>query len=176
MGIGNTTSSSALAAVLLRLPADEVTGRGAGADDDLLATKTEVVRRAADRVRQGTGEELDPFVALQELGGAEIGALAGFVVGGAAAGVPVVVDGFIAGVAALLADRLAPGAAARCVAAHRSVEPGATAVLAALHLVPLLDLGLRLGEATGALLAVPLLRAATAVLAEMGTIDEVDSS
>ena len=173
MGIGNTTAASALAAALIGLPAEEVTGRGAGLDDAALAVKTEVVRRALARVRDKAGADPDPLLALQELGGVEIGAVAGFVVGGAAAGVPVVIDGFIAGAATLLAARLAPGAAARCVAAHRSAEPGATAVLEALDLEPLLDLGLRLGEASGALLAIPLLRAATTVLREMGTIDEV---
>jgi nicotinate-nucleotide--dimethylbenzimidazole phosphoribosyltransferase len=166
MGIGNTTPSAALVATLTGRPAGEVTGRGAGADEALLRHKTAVVAGAATRAR-----DLDPLGTLAEVGGLEIAALAGFVVAGAAARVPVVVDGVVALAGLLVAEALAPGAAEWCVAGHRSVEPGATAALAHLRLEPLLDLGLRLGEGTGAVLALPLLEAAARVLAEMSTFD-----
>jgi nicotinate-nucleotide--dimethylbenzimidazole phosphoribosyltransferase len=100
-----------------------------------------------------------------------VAALAGFIVGGAAAGVPVVVDGVIADAALLAAERLVPGVAARCLAGHRSTEPGATVVLALLGMEPILDLGLRLGEGTGACLALPVVEAAARVLREMATFD-----
>jgi nicotinate-nucleotide--dimethylbenzimidazole phosphoribosyltransferase len=109
---------------------------------------------------------------LSEIGGLEIGALAGFVVGGAAAGVPVLVDGVIAVAALLVADALVPGARDRCIAGHRSTEPGATAALTHLGLEPLLDLDLRLGEGTGACLAVPIVQGAARVLRDMATFDE----
>ena len=169
MGIGNTTAAAALIAAFTGRPAAAVTGRGAGVDDAGWARKVAVVegalRRHAGAVAEG------PVATLAALGGLEIAALAGFVVGGAAAGVPVVVDGVIAGAALLAAERLVPGAAARCLAGHRSVEPGATAVLDELGMEPLLDLGLRLGEGTGACLALPVVEAAARVLGEMATFD-----
>ena len=170
MGIGNTTASAALVAALLdRLPA-EVTGRGTGVDDEGLARKVGVVEAAlarhADVVASGDAEAV-----LAAVGGLEIAALAGFVVGGAAAGVPVVVDGVIADAALLVAERLVPGVVARCIAGHRSSEPGATAVLDALGLEPVLDLGLRLGEGSGACLALPVIEAAARTLGEMATFD-----
>jgi nicotinate-nucleotide--dimethylbenzimidazole phosphoribosyltransferase len=172
MGIGNTTASAALVAALTGAPAGDVTGRGTGVDDATLARKAAVVARAVERA--ATHEE--PLAVLAEVGGLEVAAIAGFVVGGAAAGVPVVVDGLIAAAGTLAAARLAPGVEARCVAGHRSPEPGATVALEALGLAPLLDLGLRLGEGTGACLAVPLVQAAARVLAEMATFAEAQVS
>lgn len=170
MGIGNTTASAALVAALLDRPPAEVTGRGTGVDDEGLARKVAVVEAAlarhADVVASG-----DPEAILAAVGGLEIAALAGYVVGGAAAGVPVVVDGLIADAALLVAQRLVPGVSARCIAGHRSSEPGATAVLDALGLDPVLDLGLRLGEGSGACLALPVIEAAARTLAEMATFD-----
>ncbi len=169
MGIGNTTPSAALVAAFTGSAAAAVTGRGTGIDDDMLATKTGVVERAVTRVR---GMDGDAISVLAEIGGLEIAALAGFCTEGAAAGVPVIVDGVIACAALLVADALAPGVAARCIAGHRPVEPGGRIALAHLGMMPVLDLDLRLGEGTGACLAVPVVRAAAAVLAEMATFDE----
>jgi nicotinate-nucleotide--dimethylbenzimidazole phosphoribosyltransferase len=170
MGIGNTTPSAALVAALCgQLPAD-VTGRGTGIDDETLGRKVSAVERAIGRASRA-GDLDDPVRALASLGGLEIAALAGFIAGGAAARVPVVVDGVIALAAAVVAHAVNPDVTSYLVAGHRSTEPGASAALAHLGLVPLLDLGLRLGEGTGALLAVPLVQAAARVLADMATFD-----
>lgn len=171
MGIGNTTAASALVGAFTGRSAAAVTGRGTGIDDAGLARKVAVVERAL--VRAGKSE---PLEVLAQLGGLEIAALAGFITGGAAARVPVLLDGLVAGAAALTASALAPGVERWCVAGHRSTEPGATAALEHLGLVPLLDLGMRLGEGTGALLALPLLQAAAKVLGEMGPLDSLISS
>jgi len=169
MGIGNTTPSAALIAAFTGRTAAEVTGRGTGIDDAMLARKAQVVAAAlvlhADAIAAG------PLPTLAALGGLEIAAMAGFIVGGAAAGVPVVVDGVVANAALLSAAALAPGVVDRCVAGHRSTEPGAAAALAHLGLEPLLDLGLRLGEGSGACLALPLVEAAARILGEMATFD-----
>jgi nicotinate-nucleotide--dimethylbenzimidazole phosphoribosyltransferase len=169
MGIGNTTAAAALVAAFTGRPAAEVTGRGTGVDDAGLARKTAVVERAL--ARHAAAVTAGPLETLAALGGYEIAALAGFIVGGTAAGIPVLVDGLIADAALLAADRLAPGAAARCIAGHRSVEPGAAAVLEELGLAPVLDLDLRLGEGSGACLALPIVEAAARILAEMATFD-----
>jgi nicotinate-nucleotide--dimethylbenzimidazole phosphoribosyltransferase len=170
MGIANTTPSAALVASLTDRPATAVTGRGTGIDDVLLTRKTALVAAAAARAHyQHDGE---PLAILAEVGGLEHAALAGFLVGGAALQVPVVVDGVIAAAALLVASRLVPGVERCVIAGHRSVEPGASAVLAELGLDPVLDLGLRLGEGTGALLALPLVEAAARVLQEMSTFGE----
>lgn len=169
MGIGNTTPSAALTAALTGRPAADITGRGTGIDDGMLRTKIRVVETAAARA-----SGLDPIAMLSDIGGLEIGALAGFVIAGAEARVPVIIDGLIALAGALVADALTAGAVRPyLVAGHRSVEPGATAALQHLGVEPLLDLGLRLGEGTGALLAVPLVQAAARILAEMATLDEL---
>ncbi len=167
MGIGNTTPSAALVAALTATPPAQVTGRGTGIDDAVFATKVAVVERALARL----APDATPLTVLCEVGGLEIAALSGFILAGAAARVPVVIDGVIAVAAALVARALAPASAGYLVAGHRSVEPGATAGLAALGLRPLLDLGLRLGEGSGAALAVPLVQAAAAILAQMATFD-----
>ena len=169
MGIGNTTAAAALVAAFTGRPPVEVTGRGTGVDDAGLARKIGVVDRAL--TLHAAAVAAGPLEALAALGGFEIAALAGFIVGGAAAGVPVLVDGLIADAALLAAERLVPGVAARCIAGHRSVEPGAAAVLDELGLMPVLDLDLRLGEGSGACLALPVVEAAARVLAEMATFD-----
>jgi nicotinate-nucleotide--dimethylbenzimidazole phosphoribosyltransferase len=166
MGIGNTTPSSALVAAYTGHPADECTGRGTGVDDATLARKTAVVAAAAERV-MGAG----PEQVLAEVGGLEIAALAGFAAAGVAARVPVLVDGLIALAALLAAEALAPGTRHGCIAGHRSTEPGASVALEHLGLIPLLDLDLRLGEGSGACLAVPLVQASARVLREMATFD-----
>ncbi len=167
MGIGNTTASAALIAHLTGKAPAAVTGRGTGIDDTMLATKVAVIERALRRL----DPQAEPLTVLAEVGGLEIAALAGYVLAGAANRVPVVLDGVIAVAAALVARALAPASAGYCIAGHRSVEPGASAGLAALGLEPLVDLGLRLGEGSGAALAVPLIQAAAALLGEMATFE-----
>ena len=167
MGIGNTTASACLIAHLTGRPAGAITGRGTGIDDEMLARKTTIVADAVARL-PGDADALD---VLAEVGGLEHAGLAGLVVGAAAHGVPVVLDGVIAGAAALVAQRLAPAAVDHCFAGHRSVEPGHVAALATLGLRPLVDLDLRLGEGSGAVLALPLVRSSAAVLRDMATFD-----
>lgn len=167
MGIGNTTPSAALIAALTGRPVVSVTGRGTGIDDERLARKVAVIERAVARIAPSA----DPLTVLAEVGGLEIAALTGFIVAAASARVPVIVDGVIAGAALLVASRLDARVLPYVIAGHRSVEPGATAVLAELGLEPVLDLGLRLGEGTGACLAFPVVQAAALVLNEMATFD-----
>jgi len=167
MGIGNTTASAAVIAVLTDRPAQEVTGRGTGIDDHRLAVKISVVERAISRI----AGKRDPIDVLREVGGLEIAALVGFIAGGAAARVPVVIDGVIAAAAVLVAVEAAPGILPFVFAGHRSTEPGASAVLSHVGLEPIIDLGLRLGEGSGACLAVPLLQAAAHLVGEMATFD-----
>ena len=168
LGIGNTTAASALLAALTGHPAPKVTGRGSGIDDETLARKVAVVERAVARAGRAA-----PVEVLAQLGGLEIAALAGFVAGGAAAGVPVLLDGLIAGAAAVVAAALAPGCEGWLVAGHRSSEPGASAALEHLGLEPVLDLGMRLGEGTGAVLALPVLQASARVLHDMANLDSL---
>jgi nicotinate-nucleotide--dimethylbenzimidazole phosphoribosyltransferase len=168
MGIANTTSASTLAAALTGLPAEAVTGRGTGVDDAGLRRKVAVVERALALHFPGRAPA-DPLRALAAVGGFEIAGLAGAALAAAARRTVVVLDGFISSTAGLLAARLDPGARDYFVAGHRSLEAGHRAVLEALRLVPLLDLGLRLGEGSGAVLALPLLRAAADVMADMAT-------
>jgi nicotinate-nucleotide--dimethylbenzimidazole phosphoribosyltransferase len=167
MGIANTTASAALVAAFTGADPRAVTGRGTGVDDPTWERKVAVVESAL-RDRPVTD---DPVATLASLGGFEHAGLAGFVVGAAARRVPVVLDGVIAGSAALVAQALAPHAIDHCFAGHRSVEPGHAVALAELGLRPLVDLDLRLGEGTGAVLAFPVVEAAGAVLREMATFD-----
>jgi nicotinate-nucleotide--dimethylbenzimidazole phosphoribosyltransferase len=167
MGIANTTASAALVAALTGALPEAVTGRGTGIDETVLARKVEVVVRAL-RARPVTA---DPVETLASLGGFEHAGLAGFILGAARRRVLVILDGVIAGAAALVAQALAPAVAGYCFAGHRSVEPGHAVALAQLGLRPLVDLDLRLGEGTGALLALPLVEAAGATLREMATFD-----
>jgi nicotinate-nucleotide--dimethylbenzimidazole phosphoribosyltransferase len=170
MGIGNTTSSAAIIAAVTGRPPAEITGRGAGADDATLERKIHAISEGLDRLAGNPGAN-GPLTVLEELGGFEIAALAGFIVGGAAHRVPVITDGVIATAALLIAHGLAPDIHGYVIAGHRSVEPAATAALAHLELEPVLDLDLRLGEGTGAVLALPLVQAAAHVLNEMATFD-----
>jgi nicotinate-nucleotide--dimethylbenzimidazole phosphoribosyltransferase len=169
MGIGNTTPSAALIAHFTGAPAAEVTGRGTGVDDPMLARKVEVVSAALER-SSGLGGD-DHLGWLASIGGLEIAAIAGYILGATEARVPVLIDGVIAAAAALVAVALAPVALDYCFAGHRSTEPGASAALAHLGLRPILDLEMRLGEGTGACLAVPVLQTAARILGEMATFD-----
>jgi nicotinate-nucleotide--dimethylbenzimidazole phosphoribosyltransferase len=172
MGIANTTASAALVAAFTGADAADATGRGTGADDETLLRKVDAVRRGIERhALTPASANADPVGALAAVGGLEHAAIAGFVLGGAARRVPVVLDGVIAGAAALVAAALAPAAIDACVAGHRSAEPGHGFALDALGLRPLVDLDLRLGEGTGAVLAFPLVRAAAAALRDMATFD-----
>jgi nicotinate-nucleotide--dimethylbenzimidazole phosphoribosyltransferase len=164
MGIGNTTSAGAVTAALLDVPPEAVCGRGTGVDDAGVARKVDAVRRG---LAANPGRE--PLAVLAGLGGFEIAVLAGIVLGCARSRVAVLLDGFITAAAALVAVRLESAAAEVLIASHRSPEPGHALLLDALGLEPLLDLGLRLGEGSGAALALPLLRSAVAILAEMAT-------
>jgi nicotinate-nucleotide--dimethylbenzimidazole phosphoribosyltransferase len=169
MGIGNTTPAAALVAAFTGATAVAATGPGTGIDDDMLRHKIDIVAGAVDRASRW----LDPVSVLTDIGGLEIAALAGYIIGGASAGIVVVIDGVIACAAALVADAIAPGVSDRLVAGHRSSEPGARLALEHLGLDPLLDLDMRLGEGTGACLAIPLVRAAAAVLNDMATFDDL---
>jgi nicotinate-nucleotide--dimethylbenzimidazole phosphoribosyltransferase len=167
MGIGNTTSASAIIAALTGRPVREVTGRGTGLDDAGLARKIAVIERALERCADRRW-----LTVARELGGYEIVGLAGMIVAAAALRLPVVLDGVVVAAAALLAAAIAPESIGYCIAAHRSREPGHAVALAHLGLEPLLDLDLRLGEASGAALALPLLEAAARMISEMLTFAE----
>lgn len=173
MGIANTTASAALIAAFTGANPDGVTGHGAGIDETTRRHKADVVRRA---LALHQPDLHDPVGVVAAVGGLEHAAIAGFVLGAAAHRVPVILDGVIASSAALIAASLSPDALAACVAGHRSVEPGHTIALQHLGLHPLLDLGLRLGEGTGALLALPLVQAAVRALRDMATFDSAGVS
>ncbi|MBV0933361.1 nicotinate-nucleotide--dimethylbenzimidazole phosphoribosyltransferase [Marinobacterium weihaiense] len=168
MGIGNTTPATALAAALLQQPVSALVGPGTGLDADGVAHKCRVIEQALAR----HGDAREPLALLASLGGFEIAALTGAYLSCAQLGIPALVDGFICTLAALLACRLQPGVADWLLFAHHSAEPGYRLVRAALPSAPLLDLGLRLGEGSGAAVAVPLLRMACALHAEMATFAE----
>ena len=173
MGIANTTASAALIAAMLGLDPAEVTGRGTGVDDQTLALKVDVVRQA---LALHAPDPADPIGVLAAVGGLEHAAIVGFVLGAAEARVPVVLDGVIAGSAALVAAALHPDALVACIAGHRSSEPGHAHALAALGLRPLIELDLRLGEGSGAVLALPLVQSAVRVLREVATFDSAGVS
>lgn len=173
MGIANTTASAALIATFTGATAAVVTGRGTGIDDATLAHKTAIVEAALVRHAVPATE---PLKALQAYGGLEHAALAGYILGAAANQVPVILDGVIAGAAALVAQALHPAAVDYCVAGHRSAEPGHAVALKTLGLQPLVDLDLRLGEGTGAVLAYPILSCAVRALAEMATFEDAGIS
>jgi len=168
MGIGNTTSAAALAAAFLEAEPEAVCGPGTGLDTAGVERKVAAVRRG---LAVNAVDGRDPVATLAALGGFEIAFLAGVTLGASEHRLVVLLDGFITGAAALAAERIRPGARASMVAAHRSPEPGHALVLGALGLDPLLELGLRLGEGSGAALALPLLDAALAILEEMATFD-----
>ena len=162
MGIGNTASASLIVHRLAPAVLDKVIGRGAGLDDEGLARKRQALQKAAAR-----SDASEPLDVLAEFGGFEIAMMCGFMLGGAAENRIVIIDGFIAGAAALAACRIAPAVRERMVFSHRSQEPGAVAVLDTLEADPLFDLEMRLGEGSGAALAIPLVRAAGAVLTDL---------
>ncbi len=176
MGIGNSTAAAALVAAVTGRPARAVTGRGTGVDDAGYDRKLDAVERALARHAASGAAAGDGIGLLASLGGFEMGVLAGVYIGAAAGRIPAVADGLIASAAALVAVEIAPACAPYLVAAHRSVEPGHGAALERLGLDPLLDLGLRLGEGTGAALGITLCVAACRLLDEMSTFEEAQIS
>jgi len=173
MGIGNTTPASAITALYTGLPVAQVTGRGTGVDDEGLARKVEAIERA---LALHQPDPSDPLGVLAAVGGFEIGAIAGVCLAAAAHRVPVVVDGFISAAGALIAAALCPAVKAYLIASHLSVERGHAPLWQALGLRPLLDMDLRLGEGTGAALAMNLVEAACRILAEMATFADAGVS
>ncbi len=173
MGIGNTTASSAICSVMTGRPAAEVTGRGTGVDDGQLKHKITIIEKAL-AVNSPTPDR--PLEVLAKVGGLEIGGLAGVMLGAAARRLPVVIDGFISGAAALIAAAMAPNLSGYLIAAHVSVEAGHRVLLDHLGLKPLLDLDLRLGEGTGAALGIFLSETSARILAEMATFGEAGVS
>ena len=170
MGIGNTTPSSAIIAAFSGLPVETVTGRGTGIDNAMLANKVRVIEKGLALHRPNPNDALD---VLAKVGGFEIGGLAGLVIGAASRGIPVICDGLISTAGALVACELAPAAKAYLFASHNSVEIGHRCMLERMGLTPLLNLDFRLGEGTGAAVAMHLIGAATRVLAEIKTFAEV---
>ncbi len=173
MGIGNTTASSAITASLAHVPVQLVTGRGTGIDDAQLAHKVAIIERA---IAHNKPDATDPLDVLAKVGGLEIAGLVGVILASAQHGVPVVIDGFISGAAALVATRLVPAVRDYLFAGHVSVESGHHIILEQLKLTPLLDLNLRLGEGTGAVLAITLIDAALRLHREMATFAEAGVS
>ncbi len=172
MGIANTTASAALIAAFTGQSASQVTGRGTGIDDVTLARKTAVITAALQRL----ADETDALRIAAEVGGFEIAAIAGYILGAAAARVPVIIDGVISLAGLCIAHALCPEVLGYVIAGHRSTEPGASAALTHLGLSPLLDLSLRLGEGTGACLAIPLVQSAARALTDMATFDSAGVS
>jgi nicotinate-nucleotide--dimethylbenzimidazole phosphoribosyltransferase len=170
MGIGNTTPAACLISAFTGNPPEQTTGRGTGVDDQTFELKVRVVNEALGVHDPDPG---DPLGVLAAVGGLEHSAIVGVILMGAVYGVPVVLDGVVSNSAALVAGALAPSSAEYLVAGHQSAEPGARIALGHLELEPLLDLGMRLGEGTGGLLAVPLVRAAARTLSEMATLGEL---
>jgi nicotinate-nucleotide--dimethylbenzimidazole phosphoribosyltransferase len=173
LGIGNTTAASAVAAALLPAEPASVCGRGTGLDDEGLARKVEVVTRAL-RVNGIDGS--DPVGALAAVGGFELALLVGLCLGAAGCSRMIILDGFVTAAAALAAVRISPAAVDYMIASHRSPEPGHELVLRELGLRPLLDLSMRLGEGSGAALALPIVNSALALMAEMATFEEAHVS
>lgn len=173
MGIGNTTASSAIYAAIAGELVEDVTGYGAGLNDQQLAHKVEAIKQALELNKP---DPRDPIDVLSKVGGFEIGGLAGVMLGAAAHRVPVVVDGFISGAAALIATELAPMLKDYLIAAHLSAESGHKRLLEYLGLTPLLNLEMRLGEGTGAALGIAIMEAAVKTLAEMATFTEAGVS
>ena len=170
LGVGNTTPASAMVAAGLGLPGSEVVGRGTGISDEAMSHKTAVIDCALAR----TGARAsDPVETLTALGGADLAATTGYLLAAAQDGVPVLLDGLISVGCALTADRIEPGAAAWFAAGHRSTEPAQALALAKMGLEPVLDLGLRLGEGSGAVAAVPLIRSASALLRDVALLAEL---
>ena len=173
MGIANTTASSAITAVTCNRNPSEVTGPGSGLNKEGLQKKIKVIEHA---LQVNLPDRNDPIDILRKVGGFEIGAIAGTILAAAAHRVPIILDGFISGAAALIATSLAPQCRNYLIAAHLSTEPGHGTILESLGLRPLLNLDLRLGEGTGALLAMPIIEAACRVLSEMATFESAKIS
>jgi nicotinate-nucleotide--dimethylbenzimidazole phosphoribosyltransferase len=173
MGIGNTTASSAIFAAMTGKPVYEVTGRGTGLTDEQLAHKIDVINRA---LTVNKPDPSSPLEVLAKVGGFEIGGLAGVMLGAAARRIPVVIDGFISGAAAIIATALAPRLKDYIIAAHVSAEAGHPALLRHMGLKPLLNLDMRLGEGTGAALGIFIAEAAARTLNEMATFAEAGVS
>ncbi len=173
MGIGNTTAASAMTAVLCKAPVKNVTGRGTGVDDAALRHKQKIIDQA---IKMSDPHSKDPLDVLAKVGGFEIGGMAGLILGAAAHHIPVVIDGFISTAAALIAVALKPEVKSYLLAAHQSVEPGHQIALEHLGLSPLLDLEMRLGEGTGAVLGMGMVDAAIKIVNEMATFDQAGVS
>jgi len=173
MGIGNTTPSAAICAAITGEPVADVTGRGTGIEDEQLKLKVKVIEMALALNRPDPDDAID---VLSKVGGFEIGGLTGVILGAAASSIPVVIDGFIAGASALLACRLCPEVRDYLIAAHLSSEPGHEMILDYLKLKPILDLEMRLGEGTGAALAISIIEAAVKILVEMATFTDAGIS
>lgn len=173
MGIGNTTAASALAAVFCGRSVAEVTGRGTGLDDAALRRKVDVIERS---IRLNHPDPSDPIDVLAKVGGLEIAGLAGLALGAAARRIPLIVDGFISTAAAAVAFAIEPRVKDFLFAAHRSTEPGHDALLKFLGLQPILQLNMRLGEGTGAALAMPIVEASAKLLKEMATFSSAGVS
>ena len=169
MGIGNTTASSAIVSVLGDRPVGEVVGPGTGIDEAAVAAKAALIERA---ISVNSPDAADPIDVLAKVGGAEIAGLTGVILGSASAGCPVVIDGFISGAAALVAARLAPKSVNHMIASHSSVEPGHRSVMAEIGLTPMLRMDMRLGEGTGAILAISIVESAVKIINEMATFSE----
>ena len=173
MGIGNTTSASAITAIATGNEVREVVGRGTGLNDACLEKKIEIISKT---IRLHRPDSEDPIGILESVGGFEIAGMAGVILGAASKKVPVVLDGFISGSAALIAAGLSPLSRAYMIASHRSVERGHDAILRHLGLNPLLDFNMRLGEGTGAALAMPIIEASCKILSEMATFESAGVS
>lgn len=173
MGIGNTAASAAIVATFTDTPVEQAVGRGTGVDDEGLRHKVSVIERALATNRPDPDE---PLEVLAKVGGLEIAGITGLVLGAARAHVPVLVDGYISSAGALVAAKLAPSSVPFMIASHLSVEPGHRVALEALGLKPMLHMDMRLGEGTGAVLAMPVIEAAVRILNEMATFDEAGVS
>jgi len=173
MGIANTTPSAALTSVLAGGSPEDVTGRGTGIDDDALNNKVDVIKRA---IAVNQPDPKDGLDTLAKIGGFEIAGLAGVILAAAAARVPVVIDGFISGAAALVACAIEPKAKSYLIPAHQSVEAGHMTAMNHLELRPLLNMGMRLGEGTGAAMAISIVQSAAKILAEMATFADAGVS
>ncbi len=173
MGIGNTTPSSAIVSAITGAETEKVTGRGTGIDDEMLNNKIRVIKKALETNKPDGKDGID---VLQKVGGFEIGGLAGVILAGAANKIPVVIDGFISGAAALIAYSLEPKVKEYLIAAHCSVEQGHKIILEYLGLNPLLDFNLRLGEGTGAALGIIMVEAGVKILNEMATFESAGVS
>jgi nicotinate-nucleotide--dimethylbenzimidazole phosphoribosyltransferase len=173
MGIGNTTPSTAIAALTTGLPVAAIVGRGTGIDDERLAHKTLVIEES---IARNQPDPADPLDILAKVGGFEIGGIAGLILGAAEKGLPVAVDGVISTAGAMIAWMIEPKVADYLFAAHRSVEKAQSAMLDRMGLLPLLDLGMRLGEGTGCALAMPMIEAAAKIVREMASFEEAGVS